>query len=329
MKRTQAFLAFLLATVAFCVNAATEKDVYRALKERGIPYDTNVVQREVVRCILKTVDPGALVLASNVVMESDDRETIATNEEWQEGICYLKLDGLHEGGGTQVVSRLREWAAAGKCGVIMDLRNASGKNLAAVDEIASLFTQTNAALYNVMNGKSTVVEKHETIPGLFLAQAIPLILLVNDETRDASEILVAVLNGTKGVMLLGTRTKGDNAIREVLPLSKAEGLYIATRWVFPANGVEYNGAGVQPNIVVPAGATNAIGTNAANEMAVTDSIRALWKPFSDKAKLDRDLMQRVSGDVTMLRATDILLGLKGLQSNATETTTNTPGSSGQ
>jgi hypothetical protein len=154
-------------------------------------------------------------------------------------------------------------------------------------------------------------------------------MLENDETRGASEILVAVLKGTKGVMLLGTSTKGDHAIRELFPLSKSESLYIATRWVFPANGVEYNGTGVQPNIVVPAGARNAISTNAANEMAVSDSIRALWKPFSDKAKIDRGLMQRVSGDATILRATDILLGLKELRFNATETATNTRSSTEQ
>jgi C-terminal processing protease CtpA/Prc len=329
MKRMKALGVFLLAIGALCANAATEKDVYRVLKERGIAYDTNVVQRAVVDCILKAIDPHSRIIASNEVVAAAGRGTIATNEEWQEGICYLKLNGLCEGGGTQVVSRLREWSAAGKCGVIMDMRGAGGKNLAAVDEIASAFTQTNAVLYSLKNGNGKVVEKHEAIPGLFLVQAMPLILLVNDETLDAGEILAAVMKGTKGVMLLGTKTRGDNAIRELLPLSAAESLYIATRWVLPGNGIEYNGAGVLPNIVVPAGATNAISANAANAMAESDSIRALWKPLSDKAKLDRGLMQRASGDAMVLRATDILLGLKGLRSNATETATNTLSSAGQ
>lgn len=322
-------MAFLIAASALCANGATEKDIYRVLNERGIPYHTNILQYAVVDCILKAVDPDALILASNEVMESVGRETIATNEEWQEGICYLKLNGLYEGGGTQVVNRLREWAGTGKCGVIMDMRNVGGKNLAAVDGIASAFAHTNTLLYSIINGAGKVVEKHEAIPGLFLPQAMPLILLVNDETHDACEILAAVMNGTKGVMLLGTKTKGDSAIRELVPLSAGERLYIATRWVFPGNGVIYEGKGVQPNIVIPADVTNVISANAVNDTAETDSIRALWKPFSNKAKLDRSLMQRVSRDAAMLRATDILLGLKGLRSNGTETATNTQSSTGQ
>jgi C-terminal processing protease CtpA/Prc len=321
MKRMKSLAAFFLIAGVICADAATEKDVWRVLKEQGINFDTNAVQRAVVDSILKAVDPRARVMGTNEAAEVADGVTITTNEEWQEGICYLKLAGLYEGGETQVINRLREWSSAGKCGVIMDMRGAGGKNLSTVDGIASVFAPINCTLYSIRNGKGKEIEKHEAIRERYLAEPMPLILLINDETRDACEILAAVLKGTKGVMLLGTNTKGDNAIREILPLSAGERVSLATRWAVPANGIEYNGAGVQPDIIVTACGINPGSTNTANAMEESDSIRAIWKPLSDKAKLDRNLMQRVAADGMILRATDILLGLKGLRSNATDTNT--------
>ena len=323
-------LIFVLCIIAgLRATAVTEQEIRRVLGEHNIVCDSNTVQRLMVESIVKAVDRYATIISSNEAAGLANGETIAKTEEWEEGICHIKLNGLYAQDGTQVVSRLRGWAGANKSGIIIDVRGACGNNLAAVDQIAGVFARTNTIVYAVADGKERIVEKHEALPGEDTGRMPPLILLVDGETRDACEVLAAVLKEMKGVMLVGTKTKGDNGVREALPLSPTNVLYIATKRIVLENGTGYDGVGVQPGIVTPPAGTNSVHTNETKALADSDAFRALWKPLSDKAKSDRDLMQKVNSDPALLRATDILLGLKGLQTNATETSTNTENSAAQ
>jgi C-terminal processing protease CtpA/Prc len=325
----------LLLVSLFCsiaglrAMAVTEQEIRRVLGEHDIVCDSNIVEQLMVESMVKAVDRYATIVSSNEAAGLVNGETIAKAEEWEEGICYLKLNGLYAEGGTQVVSRLRDWAGADKSGIIIDVRGASGNNLAAVDQITGAFARTNTMVYAVADGKNRIVEKHEALQGENAGRMPPSILLVDGETRDACEVLTAVLKEMKWAMLIGVTTKGDNGVREALPLSPTNFLYIATKRIIPESGVGYDGVGIQPGIVVLPAGTNSVHTNEIKALADSDAIRALWKPLSEKAKRDRDLMQRVTSDPALVRATDILLGLKGLQPNDEKTSTNTENSARQ
>jgi hypothetical protein len=329
MRIRFSLLCVLCIVAGLRANAVTEQELRRVLGEHDIACDSNTVERLMVESMLKAVDRYAAIIPSNEAAGLTNCETIAKAEEWEESICYLKLNGLYANGGTQVVSRVRDWAGAGKSGIIIDVRGAGGNNLASVDQIAGAFARTNTTVYAVADGKDRIVEKHEALQGADAGRMPPAILLIDSETRDACEVLAAVLKEMKWAMLIGVTTRGDNGVREALPLSTTNFLYIATKRIIPETGGGYDGVGIQPGIVVPPAGTNSIHTNELKALADSDAMRALWKPLSDKAKRDRDLMQRVASDPALVRATDILLGLKGLQPNDAKSSTNTENSAGQ
>ena len=291
------------------MHAATQEQIYRVLGERGIPFDREAAARRAVEGLLKSVDDGARIVTADDPVPADTNKTLRTAEEWGEGICYVKLNGLYEGGGAESVRLLKAWTKVGRTGMIMDIRGAVGGDIASVDDIGGLFSATNSLLYTVRSGKGEVLESHRVKKENPLGPT-PLMVLVDDDTAGACELLAATLKGRKGVMLVGSRTKGDARLRENIRLSEDEMLYISTRWLVPADEVEYDQVGVKPDItVVPLTPGRASIPN----------VKRIGKRPSEKAKVDRKLMERVAGDAVLARATDILLGLKALGGTSDET----------
>jgi len=292
----------------------------KILLDRNIPFDVNATRRATVEALIKTVDSGASLLDVEQYHKMLMEKSLESAEEWPEEICYLKLRGVYRDAGEEVVGCLAKWNAAGKMGVILDLRSAGGESLASVDKIAELYVSGDPLLYQLKSGCGTVVESHRLkVDSMPMEGDMRLVVVVNEMTRDASEVLAALLKSRRHVLLIGARTKGDAGARESVRLSQNEILHIATRRVV-INGQQYETSGVVPDITVDAGKGNG-GKLPAKEISI--------KPESGKAQEDRRLMEKVYSDPALLRATDILLGLKATVAYGRETTTNTPGLAGE
>ena len=298
-------MLFILARPAQPASAVREEEIFRALDARRISCDTDTVRRAAVAGALTAIDPGARLATREEAEQPKRGDSIGRAEEWPEGICYLRLSGIYDGGGTAMVARVSAWGVAGKSGLILDLRGAGGSSLDSVDAIAGLFTPSDSELYAVRSSRGATLAIHRSAAAEAAAKRLPLMLLVDSGTHGASEALAAALRGRPGVMLIGSRTQGDAAVREYLPLSGSNWLYVATAWILPAGGTAYSRIGVQPDI----SASNAPAGSAISLPSETEIGR---KPSSDQARRDRELMKTVAGDACLGRATDILLALRAL-----------------
>lgn len=303
------FSTLVLASFAFAALAGTtdqlrEEIILDILRECHVPFSANAVSQSVVEGMLKAVDPEAVILPTGSCPRDDATQSIALEEHWG-GILYLKPTGLDENTGRDITERLRVLGETNCLGVIIDMRGAGGGNLAAVDRIAGMITPADTVLYHVRNGLGEDVETHMAERPLLPIGEGRLMLLIDDRTHGASEVLAASLSAQAGVLLVGSRTSGDAARRRTIPVSDRESLRIATHWIDPADSPPYDMIGVRPDIVVdirqiPGGA----------EASSTEDFSK--RSMSDKAELDRQLMLRVSGDAVLSRATDVLLGLEAL-----------------
>ena len=201
-------------------------------------------------------------------------ETSLTDvEDLPAGMGYLRAAGIFAGAGSEIAAALDKWQAAGKFGVILDLRGADG-----------------------------------TAEGEIPAASLPLMVLVDEETSGAAELLAAVLGGgVKGAMVIGRETSGDPMIREPKKLSTGRYALLATRQLKTADGATYSGAnGVSPDV--------AITDSALDETVYEPEAPVLrkGKTMTDEEKEDKALRDRTRNDTYLRRATDVLLGLKAL-----------------
>ena len=76
------------------------------------------------------------------------------------------------------------------------------------------------------------------------------LVLINENTASASEILTASLKDNGKAKVIGTKTYGKGVIQTVLTLSDGSGLKITTAEYFTPNGTEINEKGIEPDIKV-------------------------------------------------------------------------------
>ena len=233
-----------------------------------------------------------------------------TAETWPQGIGYLKINGLYTNSGCVVAEQLNEWQNDTNCfGAILDMRGAGGADLESSVAIASLFSGQGKTLFTLRDGSGDVTATHRAKPAGGFEK--PAMVLIDRDTAGASEILAGALSNHRGAMLIGTPSRGDNRIRDIIPLSGEQVLYIATQQVELDNGPDYHMQGVTPHIAVTQ-TEKPPSTNIPPAYTEND----IFKEISEQERNDAALIRRISGDEVLQRATDILLGLKALNIKA-------------
>lgn len=229
-----------------------------------------------------------------------------TMELWPQQIGYIKINGLYEGSGRQVTAQLNAWSETNCIGIIIDLRGANGINLDAVAEIAGLFSHSTPTFFTVKDGFGKTLKTYAAKNGTPLDQ--PVMILVNQDTRSAAELLAAVLQNCRGVMIIGVPTRGDDRLREPISLANGKVLIIAVKRIDMGKD-SYNNRGAQPDIVVSP-------VKEPVKVKETADDNGLFSRLSEQDKHDRALIARIGNDIILQRATDILMGLKALDIHA-------------
>ena len=232
--------------------------------------------------------------------------SLADVEDLPAGMGYLRAAGVFIGAGAEIAAALDKWQAAGKFGVILDLRGADGTAEGEIPAVAAKFAPAGEILYsmNDRQGNEIASVKSAESP----KASLPLMVLVDEETSGAAELLAAVLGGgVKGAMVIGRETSGDPMIREPKKLSTGRYALLATRQLKTADGATYSGAnGVSPDVVI---------TDSALDETVYEPdapVLRKGKTMTDEEKEDKALRDRTRNDTYLRRATDVLLGLKAL-----------------
>jgi carboxyl-terminal processing protease len=131
-------------------------------------------------------------------------------------------------------------------GVVLDLRNNPGGYLLGAVELASEFVKDGVVVQQ--EGKDNI-EKFEALGGGRLYN-LPLVILVNQGSASASEILAGALRERLKVKVVGEKTFGKGTVQEAQELSDGAGLHVTiARWLLPS-GKNIHGEGLKPDVEV-------------------------------------------------------------------------------
>lgn len=139
-------------------------------------------------------------------------------------------------------------------GLILDLRNNPGGLLDSAIEVASTF------LSKERNGaKEMIVYTQGRLPGSkFTAMATandilrnePMVVLINNGSASASEIVAGALKDNKRAIIIGTRSFGKGSVQTVLPLDDKRGIKLTTALYYTPSGTSIQAKGIKPDIVI-------------------------------------------------------------------------------
>ena len=167
-----------------------------------------------------------------------------------DGFAYLNLTAFYSNSDESLIETINEIKKQGARGIILDIRNNPGGLLTTVVTIASQFLDGGVVVYEI-DGEGKRKDWDVEINGV--ARDIPLVVLVNQFSASASEVLSGVLQDRGRALIVGNTTFGKGSVNRLKPLSDGGGLYYTYgRWYTP-EGRLIEGLGLEPDVVVPQG----------------------------------------------------------------------------
>nr|BAL56940.1 carboxyl-terminal protease [uncultured Chloroflexota bacterium] len=164
------------------------------------------------------------------------------------GLAYLQLITFGEKTASELRDALKSLLDQNPKGLILDLRNNGGGYLQTAVDVVSEFVPDGAVLYEEYGDGTRNTYK---VSGKGIATKIPIVVLVNEGTASASEIVAGAIRDHGRGKLVGVTTYGKGSVQNWIPLSNEQGAVRITiaRWLTP-NGYSIDKKGLEPDFVV-------------------------------------------------------------------------------
>ena len=133
-------------------------------------------------------------------------------------------------------------------GLIIDLRNNPGGVLDAAVDVSDLFL--DAGLIVSANGRSAESRFSRSAHRGDVLDGSNIIVLVNEGSASASEIVAGALQDHGRAIVIGTSTFGKGLVQTVMPLSKGRAIKLTTSRYYTPSGSSIHGTGITPDVHV-------------------------------------------------------------------------------
>ncbi|MBS2016063.1 MAG: S41 family peptidase [Deltaproteobacteria bacterium] len=168
-------------------------------------------------------------------------------------IGYIRIKQFQERTHAETMSaaaKLRAEAKGAITGVLLDVRSNPGGLVDEATEIADEFL-SSGGIYS-MRHRGEVIEDLKSRPGGAFAD-VPVVVLVNEWSASASELLVGALQDNKRATVVGVNTFGKGSVQSILPLPNGAGLKLTTARYYTPSGHAIQADGIHPDVVIESG----------------------------------------------------------------------------
>jgi carboxyl-terminal processing protease len=162
-------------------------------------------------------------------------------------IGYIQLTRFSGESGNEVETAITDLLEQGAQGMILDLRDNGGGLLPAAVDVSDFFLSDGPILYQQSRDEGErVFEANEET----LLPDMPLVVLINQNSASASEIVAGALQDRQRATLIGTHSFGKGSVQLVFDLDDGSSVHVTwARWYTP-NRQQIDQNGVQPDIPV-------------------------------------------------------------------------------
>ncbi len=167
-----------------------------------------------------------------------------------DNIGYIRILVFQEGTADdleKVIADINKKVGSMK-GLVLDMRNNPGGLLDQAVKVSDLFIKSGVIVST--KGRSKSVENTYMAQDDGSEPAIPIVVLVNEGTASAAEIVSGALQDSRRAIILGTQTFGKGSVQTVIPLENGSAMKLTTAKYYTPKGKSIQAEGIVPDIVV-------------------------------------------------------------------------------
>ncbi len=220
-----------------------------------------------------TPDPLLFTLVRDTIKIESVKSKVIDN------LGYVRLTQFQEATGRDLAKAIKQFKEQKVQGAILDLRNNPGGLLTAAVDVSEQFLPNGKM---VVYTKSREGKKDEWISkSKDQLEDLPVIILVNEGSASASEIVAGALQDWGRAVIVGTTSFGKGSVQTILALGDGSGLRLTTAKYYTPKGRSIQSTGITPDIVVKL-PTSAAAKSAEGKNGEKDADSKGGKPSTGK-----------------------------------------------
>lgn len=196
---------------------------------------------------LKVVRDKAKELAFDITRAKITIPSV-TNKILDGNIGYIQITRFSEDTVELSTAAANDFKAKNVKGIILDVRNDPGGLLDAAVKVSSLWLDSGDMI--LQEKRDTLIVKNFKATGNPILRDIPTVVLINEGSASASEIIAGALHDNKAATLIGVKTYGKGSVQQLEKFGDGSVLKVTiARWYTPA-GININKEGIKPDTEV-------------------------------------------------------------------------------
>ncbi|MEE4313105.1 MAG: S41 family peptidase [Desulfofustis sp.] len=231
------------------------------------------------------------------------------------GLGYLRITNFQRNTTKEVREHLTELRKDEPLrGLILDLRNNPGGLLDQAVNVADLFLAEGLIVYTRGRNKELDLT-YEAHRDERTESFYPLVVLVNEGSASASEIVAGAVQDHKRGVIVGSKTFGKGSVQTIVPLADGAGLRMTTARYYTPSGRSIQATGILPDIAIELanGSTNETGESSGSAVREEDLENHFFnqsdKPADETPEFSDEMRSRVENDNQLREAYNILKSL--------------------
>ncbi|MBO9507348.1 S41 family peptidase [Thalassospira sp. A3_1] len=239
----------------------------------------------------------------------------SVRSEAKDDVGYIRITKFNEqtySGLQRAITDMRDQIGPEMKGLVIDLRNNPGGLLDQAISVSDAFLD-KGEIVSTRPRDTENTERYNARPG-DLADGLPMIVLVNDGSASASEIVAGALQDHRRAVIMGTRSFGKGSVQTILPMPGNVALRLTTARYYTPSGKSIQEVGIVPDIIVPQARVESI--EAAQRRSEADLNGALRNEDETISNAQSDANDRRSAaeeialeDYQLSRALDMIRGI--------------------
>ncbi|MCQ3829020.1 S41 family peptidase [Microbulbifer elongatus] len=170
-------------------------------------------------------------------------------EMLEDGYGYLRISQFQLDTGNDLVRAMNKLKKQGELkGLVIDLRNNPGGVLQSSVEVVDAFLEEGLVVYTEGRNESSNL-RYSASPG-DLSKGAPLVVLINDGSASAAEIVAGALQDHRRAVVMGTDSFGKGSVQTVIPINDDRAIKLTTALYFTPKGRSIQAQGIKPDITV-------------------------------------------------------------------------------
>ncbi len=253
-----------------------------------------------------------------ITLNRQNIQVKAVKSSRKKDIAYIKISSFSEQAYSGMIAEIKKLVVTiGKDkirGLVLDLRNNPGGLLDQAVKVSDVFLDKGLTIVSIRGrNKEGTVYKDESDQNLIAG--VPIVVLINEGSASASEIVAGALQDNNRAVIVGTKSFGKGSVQSVIPLENKKGaLKLTTALYYTPSGKSIQAHGIDPDIIVTEAKLElkkAIDDDRAEANLnghLKNQIEEAVKE-SKKDKLEDDNMELYNEDYQLARSVDLLRGI--------------------